>query len=325
MAARLVDVLLGGQHGLVGGLDLVAGVGDELVAAARPPRARRWSARSGRAGARRPPARRPTAGSAAPTRCARAPRRPRSTRGRARGPPGRARRRGSRRRRRRAHRAPASCRSSAPRPGRPARPARAARGRGCAARAAAACSMARRASFGLGVGGLGVAQGLAGRLELAAQRRLVELGRLEVARAGGPASSIIWPAASRCSSTRHQLAVGGLDVGAAGVEVAPGLLGGVGELAGPLEQARRSPRGGRDMRRDRAAASSRRLAVDGLQLAGATQAGRPARRAPARGPRRGGRPPPCSRWRGRRGPNAMLRVVGASCRARAAAGGPAAR
>ena len=77
---------------------------------------------------------------------------------------------------------------------------------------------------GLGVRLLGVAEGVAGVLELAAQRGLVELGRLEVAElpsgvvdhlAGGVALLL----------DQHELAVGRLDVGAAGVEGAPRLLG----------------------------------------------------------------------------------------------------
>ena len=124
---------------------------------------------------------------------------------------------------------------------------------------------------GLGVGLLGVAQGVAGVLELAAQRGLVELGRLEVAELAGRVVDHLAGGVALLLD-EDELAPRRLDVGAAGVEGAPCLLGRVGELAGPFEQAvavlevgvhAPGPGGG----------LVSAVGGDGLQLAGPPQAG----------------------------------------------------
>ena len=168
---------------------------------------------------------------------------------------------------------------------------------------------------GLGVGLLGVAQGVAGVLELAAQRGLVELGRLEVAELAGRVVDHL-PGGVALLLDEDELAPRRLDVGAAGVEGAPCLLGRVGELAGPFEEAvavlevgvHAPGPGGRLVSA---------VGGDGLQLAGPPQAGGqfaadalvvfdPADRGLAAGG-----------FERRRAPSAMLGVVGASPWARA--------
>jgi hypothetical protein len=88
---------------------------------------------------------------------------------------------------------------------------------------------------GLGVGQLGVLQGVVGHLELAAQRRFVELGGLEVAQLARRVVDHL-PRGLALLLDEDELAARRLDVGAAGVEGAARLLGGVGELARALEQ-----------------------------------------------------------------------------------------
>ena len=124
---------------------------------------------------------------------------------------------------------------------------------------------------GLAVGLLGIAQAHAGPLELAAQRGLVQLGGLQL---GELAAGVVDHLARGLALLvdERQLAPGGLDLGPAGVEGPAGLLGRVGELAGPLEQ--RVAVG--EVGAHAAGAGGGLVAAvggDGLQLAGPAQLG----------------------------------------------------
>ena len=240
--------------------------------AGRPPRGRRSSARSGRAAARPRPARRPTAGSGSadsmrsisPSTSIHSRARSWATRS---GSP---------------TRVSSSNAASASRTGQLSSIGASMRAtssaRSCRtwsrvpARAAAACSMTRTASLASAWAASVSRRSWPRRLELAAQRGLVELGRLEVAQLAGRVVDHLGGGVALLLD-EHQLGVRRLDVGAAGVEVPPGVLGRVGELAGTLEQAvavlevgRHAPGPGGGL-----VAAVR---GDGLQLAGATQAGR---------------------------------------------------
>ena len=125
---------------------------------------------------------------------------------------------------------------------------------------------------GLGVGLLGVAQARGG--PFSSSRRsvgLVELGRLEVAELAGRVVDHLAGGVALLLD-EDELAARRLDVGAAGVEGAPCLLGRVGELAGPFEQAVAVLEVG-----VHAPGPGGRLVAavggDGLQLAGPPQAG----------------------------------------------------
>jgi hypothetical protein len=86
---------------------------------------------------------------------------------------------------------------------------------------------------GLGVRLLGVLQGVVGLFQLAAQRRLVELGGLEVAELAGGVVDHLAGGVTLLLDQR-ELAPCRLDVDPARVEGAAGRLGGVGQLAGSL-------------------------------------------------------------------------------------------
>ena len=93
-----------------------------------------------------------------------------------------------------------------------------------------------QASFGLGVGLLGVAPGP--WRAFSSSRRSVVSSSSEVSRSRELAAGVVDHLAGGVALLldQHQLAVGGLDVGPAGVEGPACLLGRVRELAGPLEQ-----------------------------------------------------------------------------------------